>query len=184
MTYLQLNVSWKFSRQHLVWWTSLILKPGSCLSIKTVFPMYGDSHAKDKTSQDCLIFKMGIPILARQHLYIETAPRRLFQYKMLSYQYRNCIINITQSYECFTFILRIPMPGKTCHFYIAMEPYTFNSCVWHSARESLCLYLYVCNFSSSRHTFYNQFYMLHILRPEQNSCHLADILQFCAKPST
>ena len=57
---------------------------------KAVFPRYGDSHVKDKTvarpsylgretvlsrSRDRLIFNMGIPILVRRHLYIETAPR-------------------------------------------------------------------------------------------------------------
>ena len=37
--------------------------------------MYGDSLVKDKTvSRDHLIFNMGVPILVRQHLYIETAP--------------------------------------------------------------------------------------------------------------
>ena len=45
-----------------------------CLNIKTVFPRYGDSHVKIRLSRDRLIFNMGIPILVRQHLYIETAP--------------------------------------------------------------------------------------------------------------
>ena len=55
---------------------------GSRLSIKIVFPRYGDSHVKDKTVArpfyrcDRLIFNMGILILAR-HLYTETAPRFL-----------------------------------------------------------------------------------------------------------
>ena len=32
---------------------------------------------KMRRSQDCLMFNMGIPILVRQHFYIETAPRRV-----------------------------------------------------------------------------------------------------------
>ena len=45
------------------------------LNIKTVFPVYRDSHVKDKTvSRDRLIFNMRIPTLVRQHLYTE-APR-------------------------------------------------------------------------------------------------------------
>ena len=51
--------------------------PGPCLNIKTMFPRYEDSHVKDKTSWDRVIFNMGILILVRQQLYIETAPRSL-----------------------------------------------------------------------------------------------------------
>ena len=47
--------------------TAIELTSGPCLNIKTVFPRYGDSH-------DRLIFNMGIPILVRRHLYIETVP--------------------------------------------------------------------------------------------------------------
>ena len=47
---------------------SLIL--GLRFNTKTGFTRYGDLH-------DRLIFIMGIPILVRQHLYIETAPWRL-----------------------------------------------------------------------------------------------------------
>ena len=45
--------------------TSLISRPR--LNIKTVFPRY-------RQSRDRLIFNMGIPILVRRHLYIETSP--------------------------------------------------------------------------------------------------------------
>ena len=38
------------------------------LNIRTMFPRYRDSHVKD------CIFNMGIAILVRQHVYIETAP--------------------------------------------------------------------------------------------------------------
>ena len=48
---------------------------GSCLNIKTVFPDMGISVIKIRWSQDHLIFIMGISILVRQHLYIETPPR-------------------------------------------------------------------------------------------------------------
>ena len=45
---------------------------GPRLNIKTVFPMYGDSHFKDKTVSP---LKMVIPVQVGQHLSIETAPR-------------------------------------------------------------------------------------------------------------
>ena len=45
-------------------------EPGPCLKIKTVFPRYGDSHVKD----------MGIPILVRRHLYIETTLVPIFPF--------------------------------------------------------------------------------------------------------
>ena len=38
------------------------------------FPGMGIPMLKIRRSWDCLIFNMGIPILARRHLYIETAP--------------------------------------------------------------------------------------------------------------
>ena len=51
------------------------MKPGGCLNIKTVFPMYGDSHVKDMTVGEAVLsFNMGIPILVRRHIYIEAAP--------------------------------------------------------------------------------------------------------------
>ena len=43
-------------------------RSGPHLNLETVFPRYGDSRVKDKT-----VFNMGIPILVRRHLYIETA---------------------------------------------------------------------------------------------------------------
>ena len=49
------------------------MPPGPCLNIKTIFPRYGDSHVKIRRSRDRLIFNMGISILVRRHLYIETA---------------------------------------------------------------------------------------------------------------
>ena len=48
---------------------------GLCLIIKTVFPRCGIPMLKIKGSQDHVIFKIGIPILVRWYLYIETAPR-------------------------------------------------------------------------------------------------------------
>ena len=50
-------------------------QPGPRLNIKTVFPGIGISMLKIRQLQDCLIFNMGIPILVKQHLYIEMAPR-------------------------------------------------------------------------------------------------------------
>ena len=57
-----------------VTWKKTCLTFGPCLNIKTVFPRYGDSMLKIRRSRDRLIFNMGIPILVRRHLYIETAP--------------------------------------------------------------------------------------------------------------
>ena len=56
--------------------TGILLKrrPGPSLNIKTVFPGYGIPMLKIRRSQDRLIFNMGIPILVRRHLYIDTAP--------------------------------------------------------------------------------------------------------------
>ena len=48
--------------------------PGPRLNIKTVFPRYGIHMLKIRRSRDRLIFNMGIPILVRRHLYIETVP--------------------------------------------------------------------------------------------------------------
>ena len=44
------------------------------LNINTVFPRYGIPILKIRRSRDRLIFIMGIPMLVRQHLYIEAAP--------------------------------------------------------------------------------------------------------------
>ena len=48
-------------------------RTGPRLNITTVVPRCGDSHVKDKTVEDRLILNMGILILVRRHLYIETA---------------------------------------------------------------------------------------------------------------
>ena len=50
---------------------------GPRLNIKTVFPMYGISTLNIRRSWDRLMYNMGIPILARQHLYIETVSRSI-----------------------------------------------------------------------------------------------------------
>ena len=49
-------------------------RAGPCFNIKTVFPRYGIPILKIRRSRDRLIFNMGIPILVRRHIYIETAP--------------------------------------------------------------------------------------------------------------
>ena len=56
---------------HQIKW---IQELGSHLNIKTVFPGMGITMLKIRQSQDRLIFNMGISILLRQNLYIETAP--------------------------------------------------------------------------------------------------------------
>ena len=53
---------------------------GLRFNIKTVFPRYRIPMLKIRWSWDRLIFNMGIPILVRRHLYIETAPWCLVQY--------------------------------------------------------------------------------------------------------
>ena len=45
------------------------------------FSCMGIPMLKIRRSRDRLIFNMGIPILVRRHLYIETAPRTLSRYK-------------------------------------------------------------------------------------------------------
>ena len=41
---------------------------------------YGHFHCKDKMVHDCHLFRMGIPRLARHHIYTETAPRSSLWY--------------------------------------------------------------------------------------------------------
>ena len=55
---------------------------------KTIFPGMGIPLLKIRQSRDHLILNMGIPILVRQHLNINTAPRPWFNINMLSYQCR------------------------------------------------------------------------------------------------
>ena len=50
-------------------------RPGPRFNTKLAFPRYGIPMLKIKRSPNCLTFNMGIPILVRRHLYIETAPR-------------------------------------------------------------------------------------------------------------
>ena len=53
----------------------LLQSPGPCLNVKTIFPGMGIPMLKIRWLWDHLIFNMGIPILVRWHLFIETAPR-------------------------------------------------------------------------------------------------------------
>ena len=48
-----------------------IISPAPCLNTKTVFPGMQIPMLKVRQSLD---FNMGIPMLARRHLYIETSP--------------------------------------------------------------------------------------------------------------
>ena len=45
----------------------------TCVNTKIVFSRYGESHVKDKTVADRLIFNTRVQMLVRQYLYIETA---------------------------------------------------------------------------------------------------------------
>ena len=84
------NVSWK-DGTYSVTMTSVGYRSESHFRIKTIFPGkdqgpvsiwrpsfpgMGIPMLKIRRSQDRLIFNMGIPILVRLHLYIETAPRQ------------------------------------------------------------------------------------------------------------
>ena len=51
---------------------------GPHLNIKTVFPGMGIPMLKIRRSRDRIIFNMAIPILVRQHLYIDMAPRSFY----------------------------------------------------------------------------------------------------------
>ena len=46
----------------------------ACLNVKTLFPGMMIPMLKTRRSLNHLIFNMGIPILVRQHFYIETVP--------------------------------------------------------------------------------------------------------------
>ena len=66
-------------KQNKAWCISALQceSPRHRLNIKTVFPRYGDFHVTDKTvvrQSDSPIFNMGIPILVRRYLCIETGP--------------------------------------------------------------------------------------------------------------
>ena len=50
------------------------IPPGPCLNIKTVFLGMRIPMLKIRWSRDRLIFNIGIPILVKQYLYIETTP--------------------------------------------------------------------------------------------------------------
>ena len=52
----------------------ILIESGPGFNIKTFFPGIGIPIIKRRRSWDRLLFIMGIPILARQHLYIVTAP--------------------------------------------------------------------------------------------------------------
>ena len=62
-------------------------RSGSRLNIKTIFPGLQIFIVKLR-SWDCFIFIIGIPILVRWHLYIESGHRALIQYKGVILLYR------------------------------------------------------------------------------------------------
>ena len=55
--------------------STIMYRQGPRLNMKTVFPGMGILMLKIRRSWDRLIFNMGIPILVRGYLYIETGPR-------------------------------------------------------------------------------------------------------------
>ena len=68
--------TWKVTRRKLttgklgLWW--LPIPP--CHNKRLSFPGIGIPMLKTRRSRDRLIYNMGIPLLVRRHLYIETAP--------------------------------------------------------------------------------------------------------------
>ena len=62
----------KYQGERICLFINVISIPGPLHNIKMVFPGMGISMIKIRWSRDRLI--MGILILARRHLYIETAP--------------------------------------------------------------------------------------------------------------
>ena len=57
------------------WWPSGVRSQGPLSIWRLSFPGMGIPMLKVRRSRDRLIFNIGIPILVRRHLYIETAPR-------------------------------------------------------------------------------------------------------------
>ena len=70
------------------------MSPCPYLNIKTVFPCIGIPMLKIRRSQDRLIFNMGIPILVRRHLYIETAPLSSMRNASIA-----CVISMLRNHE-------------------------------------------------------------------------------------
>ena len=99
----------------------LIEGPGPCFNIKTVFSGMGIPVLMIRRSLDHLIFNMGIPILLRRHLYIETTHWDLFynrtqlehsifvilqwQYCMWSKLGSSSVVRSIQAFVLTTFLL-------------------------------------------------------------------------------
>ena len=96
-------------------------EPGPRLNIKAVFPNMAIPMLKVRGSRDRLILNMVIPILVRRHLYIETAPRTLSQYKDHLSRCGNSIMKIRWSWDCLIFIMGVPVT-VTQHLYILFSP--------------------------------------------------------------
>ena len=96
-------------------------KPGPRLNIKSTFPKFEDPMLKIRRSRYRLIFNMGIHILARRHLYTETAlwlkraPQTL-TCRILSYLHiLICMCNscswtsmLTNIFDTFPFLDQVP----------------------------------------------------------------------------
>ena len=64
-------MTWHGLKLEVIW------HPGPCINIRASFPGMGIPTLKIRWLPDHLIFNMGIHILVRRHLYIETAPGSL-----------------------------------------------------------------------------------------------------------
>ena len=103
------------------WWPSSLrhyVSPGPRLNIKTIFPGMGIPMLKIRRSRDRLIFNMGIPILVRWHLHIETAPwpQWIIVYKIWQSLRKNsmriiCVIGLL----CWESSCQMPAMQKACN---------------------------------------------------------------------
>ena len=91
----------------------------------TVFPCMGIPMLKTRRSQDRLIFNMGIPILVRRHLYIETALLSSMRNASIA-----CIISMLRNHEN-TFhvsLMHFGMKAETYNYLLILD--ILND--WHS----------------------------------------------------
>ena len=115
---------------------------GPCLNVKTVFPVMGIPMLKIRRSHDRLISNMGIPILVRQHLYIEMAIyiTRFAEGKMHQYQlmwqiygtaredpYHDSMTAVWQLLLCRIYIIHLQdIPNLHFTWYMWLKQWMFN----------------------------------------------------------
>ena len=119
------------------------LLPGSRLNIKTVFSGMMIPMLKIRRSWDRLIFNMGIPILVRRHLYIETASRFIvndgdkLRLLMDLVQYRTILKSVSDN--CKWWFRLVKGLLRNNYWYLNLVLYCFY---FH---HTICLYLTITN---------------------------------------